>query len=60
MHRVLAVEFAVFLYFQPSGSVFLLLGAGIISAFALRAFQNDDFTHFTSPCPDSATGISGR
>ena len=50
MDCVFPVKLAEFLDFQPAGSVLLLLGAGVISAFALSAFQNNDFAHFTSPC----------
>ena len=50
MNCVLPVELAVFLDFQTSRSVLFLLRAGVISAFALSAFQNNDFAHFSSPC----------
>jgi hypothetical protein len=50
MNRMFPVKLAVFFDFQPTGSIFLLLGRRVISAFALGAFQNDYFTHFTSPC----------
>ena len=50
MDRVFPVKFAEFLDFQTPRSILFLLGGGIISAFALSAFQNNDFTHFSSPC----------
>ena len=50
MNCVLPVKLAVFFDLQTAGSVLFLLRAGVISAFALIAFQNNDFAHFTSPC----------
>mgnify|MGYP000355144458 CR=1 FL=1 len=50
MHRVFTVKLAELFDFQTTRSISFLLGAGIISAFALSAFQNYNFTHFISPC----------
>ena len=49
MHGVLAVKLAVFLFFKTTGSISFLLGRRVIPAFALRAFQCNDFTHLDSP-----------
>ena len=56
VHGVFPLKLAVFLLFKTAGSISFLLGRRIIPAFALRAFQCNDFTHLDSPCgalPDS-------
>ncbi len=50
VHRMLALKLAVFLLFKTTGSVSLLLGCRVVSAFALSAFQCNNFTHLDSPC----------
>ena len=46
MNRVLAIELAEFFNFEATGSISFFLGARIVSAFTLGAFQNNNFTHF--------------
>ena len=50
MHCVLTLKLAVFLLFETTGSISFLLGCRIVPAFALGAFQCNNFTHLDSPC----------
>ena len=45
MNGVLAFKLAELFDFKTTGSVFLFLGRSVVPAFALSAFQNNDFAH---------------
>ena len=47
MKSMLPVKFAELFDFKTTGSIFLLLGSRVVSAFALGAFKCYDFTHCT-------------
>ena len=45
MNSAFPIKLAELFDFQTPGSIFLLLGGGVVSAFALGALENYDFTH---------------
>ena len=45
MQRVLLIPGTIFLHFQPTGGVLLVLPGAVIAALALGAGQNDINTH---------------
>jgi hypothetical protein len=61
MERVLSAESAIFIKLKLIRGCALIFSCGVISSFAFRACQGNDYSHFQSPLPlfDDFTDHSG-